>query len=76
MLRNTTHHSTRPKHIYDVSTSQEARDNRFVRQLPSRYILRTENNLGALNGNTSRIASCDRQLLDYESICCLLVLLF
>ncbi|CAF4897882.1 unnamed protein product, partial [Rotaria magnacalcarata] len=26
--------------------------------------------------NTSRIASCDRQLLDYESICCLLVLLF
>ncbi|CAM4784526.1 unnamed protein product [Rotaria magnacalcarata] len=76
MLRNTTHHSTRPKHIYDVSTSQEARDNRFVRQLPSQYILRTENNLGALNGNTSRIASCDRQLLDYESICCLLVLLF
>ncbi|CAF4825441.1 unnamed protein product, partial [Rotaria socialis] len=41
------------------------------------FALRTgTNTAGDVNSNTAAIGSRGRQLLDYESICCLLVLLF
>jgi E3 ubiquitin-protein ligase HUWE1 len=76
MLTNNTHHSTRPIRMYNLRALQEARNNRADRQPTNWYSLRTGANTGDLNSNTSTIATRGRQLLDYESICCLLVLLF
>ena len=76
MLTNNTHHSTRPIRMYNLRALQEARSNRADRQPTNWYSLRTGANPGDLNTNTSTIGTRGRQLLDYESICCLLVLLF
>jgi E3 ubiquitin-protein ligase HUWE1 len=76
MLTNNTHHSTRPIRMYNLRALQEARNNRADRQPTNWYSLRTGANPGDLNSNTSTIGTRGRQLLDYESICCLLVLLF
>ncbi|CAF4617801.1 unnamed protein product [Rotaria sp. Silwood1] len=76
MLTNNTHHSTRPIRMYNFRALQEARNNRTDRQPTNWYSLRTGANAGDLNSNTSTIGSRGRQLLDYESICCLLILLF
>ena len=76
ILTNNTHNSTRPIRMYNLRALQEARNNRADRQSTNWYSLRTGANAGDLNGNTSAIATRGRQLLDYESICCLLVLLF
>ncbi|CAF4071693.1 unnamed protein product, partial [Rotaria sp. Silwood2] len=76
MLTNNTHHSTRPIRMYNFRALQEARNNRTDRQPTNWYSLRTGANTGDLNSNTSTIGSRGRQLLDYESICCLLILLF
>ncbi|CAF4700267.1 unnamed protein product, partial [Rotaria sp. Silwood2] len=66
----------RPIRTDNSRALQKARGNRTDRQPPSWYTLRTGTNAGDLNSNISTIRSRDRQLLDYESICCLLVLLF
>ena len=76
MLTNNTHHNTRPIRMYNLRALQEARNNRNERQTSNWYSLRTGANAGDLNGNTANIGTRGRQLLDYESICCLLVLLF
>ncbi|CAF4058439.1 unnamed protein product, partial [Adineta steineri] len=76
MLSNNTYHSTRPIRMYNLRELQEARNNRADRQPADWYPLRTGTNTEDLNSNTSTIDTRGRQLLDYESICCLLVLLF
>lgn len=77
MLTNNTHHSTRPIRMYNLRALQEARNNRTDRQPTNWIALRTgANTAGDLNSNTTALGSRGRQLLDYESICCLLVLLF
>ncbi|CAF4360592.1 unnamed protein product, partial [Adineta steineri] len=76
MLTNNTHHSTRPIRMYNLRALQEARNNRADRQPTNWYSLRTGTNTGDINSNTAAIGTRGRQLLDYESICCLLVLLF
>lgn len=76
MFTNNTHHSTRPIRMYNLRAFQEARSNRADRQATNWLSLHTGLNAGDLNGNPSAITTRGRQLLDYESICCLLVLLF
>ena len=76
MFTNNTHHSTRPIRMYNLRAFQEARSNRADRQATNWLSLHTGINAGDLNGNPSAITTRGRQLLDYESICCLLVLLF
>ncbi|CAF4593474.1 unnamed protein product, partial [Rotaria socialis] len=70
-------HSARPIRMYNLRALQEARNNRTDRQPTNWFALRTgTNTAGDVNSNTAAIGSRGRQLLDYESICCLLVLLF
>lgn len=76
MLTNTTHHSTRPIRMYNLRALQEARSNRNDRQTTNWYSLRTTGNPTDLTNHASNTGTRGRQLLDYESICCLLVLLF
>ena len=76
MLTNTTHHSTRPIRMYNLRALQEARNNRNDRQTTNWYSLRTSGNPTDLTAHSSNTGTRGRQLLDYESICCLLVLLF
>ena len=76
MFTNNTHHSTRPIRMYNLRALQEARTNRADRQATNWLSLHTGTNTADLNSNPSAIATRGRQLLDYESICCLLVLLF
>ncbi|CAF1298860.1 unnamed protein product [Adineta ricciae] len=76
MLTNNTHHSTRPIRMYNLRALQEARNNRTDRQSTNWYSLRAGANAGDLNSNPSTLGTRGRQLLDYESVCCLLVLLF
>ena len=75
MFTNNTHHSTRPIRMYNIRAVQEARSNRADRQATNWLSLHTGAG-GDLNGNPSAITARGRQLLDYDSICCLLVLLF
>ena len=74
MLSNT--HSTRPIRMYNLRALQEARNNRADRHSSNWYSFRTGTNTAELNSNASAINSRGRQLLDNESICCLLILLF
>lgn len=75
MFTNNTHHSTRPIRMYNIRALQEARSNRGDRQATNWLSLHA-GTAGDLTGNPSALAARGRQLLDYESICCLLVLLF
>ena len=73
MLTNPTHHSTRPIRMYNLRAIQETRGNRTGSNW---YTIRPGGNPNDLNSNTLAGGTRGRQLLDYESICCLLVLLF
>jgi E3 ubiquitin-protein ligase HUWE1 len=73
MLTDTTHHSVRPIRMYNSRAFQE---NRANRQTTNWYSLRVGANAVDLANSTGNSGMRGRQLLDYESICCLLVLLF
>ena len=75
-ILNNAHQSTRPIRMYNLRALQEARNNRAERQTGNWYSVRTGANADHLNNNSTALTTRGRQLLDYESVCCLLVLLF
>ncbi|CAF1080113.1 unnamed protein product [Didymodactylos carnosus] len=75
MLTSNAHHGTRPIRMYNLRAIQEAR-NRGERGGTNWYSL-SRGGAGAASGTANDTTGLrGRQLLDYESICCLLILLF
>lgn len=75
MLTNPAHHSTRPIRMYNFRAMNEHRTNRTDRHPTNWCGTRTGRNPNDVNGSGAG-GTRGRQLLDYDSICCLLVLLF